>query len=299
MDYSKSINDLKNQVTALQNRSDSLANALKITNNNISSISKTIDSIKLQLTTINSQLVQLNSQLTGINANITLITAQIAILNQQYATLLAQLNALILCCNTNKINNLSWLKISGGDCLNVVEGQPGTLFLSRRTDQLRSTDNGQTWTNTNWPLGIVRSSTSIINGLSYSNFGGGMLATAALDNGWYISTDNGASYQATGQTGFGTGSPEIISLTDGRFISGHGGFLRGIWKSSGIDNKTWVQKSSGVDTYSFTRVTDDTIYACGSGPRPLTISTHKGETWSGLINTQETIDYVCAFGDSL
>jgi hypothetical protein len=95
MDYSKSINELKAQVTALQNRSDSLANALKITNSNVSNLSKTIDSIKIQLTTINTQLVQLNSQLTGINANIALITSQIATLNQQYATLLAQLNAIL------------------------------------------------------------------------------------------------------------------------------------------------------------------------------------------------------------
>lgn len=95
MDYSKSINDLKAQVTALQNRSDSLANALKVTNSSVSSLSKTIDSIKTQLTTINNQLVQLNSQLTGINANIALITSQIATLNQQYATLLAQLNAIL------------------------------------------------------------------------------------------------------------------------------------------------------------------------------------------------------------
>jgi hypothetical protein len=131
--------------------------------------------------------------------------------------------------------------------------------------------------------------------------GGGMIATAALDNGWYISTNNGNTYQATGATGFGTNSVDIITLSDGRFLAAQGGFLRGIYKSSGIDNKTWVLKyqNSNVDIYSFSIFTDDTLYACGYGVQPLLVSTNKGESWSALLNTQETIDFVCTYGDSL
>ena len=95
MDYTKAINELKEQVNVLQNRSDSLANALKITNANISNVTKTVDSIKSQLTSINTQLNQLNAQLTTINANITLITTQIAELNKQYASLLTQLTSIL------------------------------------------------------------------------------------------------------------------------------------------------------------------------------------------------------------
>jgi chaperonin cofactor prefoldin len=95
LDYTKAINELKEQVNVLQNRSDSLANALKISNTNITSLTKSVDSIKLQLTSINIQLAQLNAQLSTINANITIITAQIADLNQQYAALLAQLTSIL------------------------------------------------------------------------------------------------------------------------------------------------------------------------------------------------------------
>lgn len=299
VDYSKDINDLKALVTELQHRSDSLATALGNTNTNLSNLSKSVDSIKLKLTDIQTQIDALTLSLTTANANIAAINAQLILLNQQYASLLEQLNAILAILNNN-IKNLNWSLVSSGDCLNIIEGKLSTdLFLIRRTDVLKSTDGGSTWANTNWPLGIVRSNTSAIGGVAYSSFGNGQLAVAALDNGWYISSDDGASYQATGPTGFGTGAPGMTSLSDGSIISGNGGFLRGIYKTSGIDNLTWSQKFGGVDIYDFAKVNDDTLFSCGGGPQPLLRSDDRGETWTPVIQSQNIIDYIAIHNDSI
>ena len=300
VDYSKDINDLKALVTELQHRSDSLATALGNTNTNLSNLSKSVDSIKLKLTDIQTQIDALTLSLTTANANIAAINAQLILLNQQYASLLEQLNAILAILNNN-IKNLNWSLVSSGDCLNIIEGKLSIdLFLIRRTDVLKSTDGGSTWANTNWPLGIVRSNTSAIGGVAYSSFGNGQLAVAALDNGWYISSDEGANYQATGPTGFGTGAPGMTSLSDGRFISGQGGFLRGIYKTTGVDNLTWNQKYAGnVDIYEFAKVSNDTIFSCGSGPQPLLRSDDRGETWTPIIQGQNTIDYIAIHNDSI
>jgi len=301
VDYSKDINDLKALVSELQQRSDSLAIALGNTNTNLSNLSKSVDSIKLKLTGIQTQIDALTLSLTTANANIAAINAQLVLLNQQYASLLAQLNAILAILNAAPTTlNLTWSLVTNGDCLNIIQGKLSTdLFLIRRTDVLKSTDGGSTWANTNWPLGIVRSNTSAIGGVAYSSFGNGQLAVAALDNGWYISSDDGASYQATGPTGFGTGAPGMTSLSDGSFISGNGGFLRGIYKTSGIDNLTWSQKFGGVDIYDFAKVNDDTLFSCGGGSQPLLRSDDRGETWTPVIQSQNIIDYIALHNDSI
>ena len=220
-----------------------------------------------------------------------------------YNRALTQTEISILASDTLKNNsnlNLTWSLVSSGDCINITQGKVSNdLFLVRRTDVLKSNDGGTTWANTNWPLGIVRSNTSTVGGVAYSSFGNGQLAVAALDNGWYISSDDGANYQATGPTSFGTGAPGMTSLSDGRFISGNGGSLRGIYKTSGIDNLTWSQKYSGTDIYNFAKVNDDTLYSSGYGNEPLLKSFDKGETWTPMIQTQSAIDYITIKNDSI
>jgi len=238
-----------------------------------------------------------SSQITGLSANSTYYV-------RAYATNTAGTaygNEISFTSNSITLTlNLTWSLVTNGDCLNIIQGKLSTdLFLIRRTDVLKSTDGGSTWANTNWPLGIVRSNTSATGGVAYSSFGNGQLAVAALDNGWYISSDDGASYQATGPTGFGTGAPGMTSLSDGSFISGNGGFLRGIYKTSGIDNLTWSQKYSGTDIYNFAKVNDDTLYSSGYGNEPLLKSFDKGETWTPMIQTQSAIDYITIKNDSI
>jgi Concanavalin A-like lectin/glucanases superfamily/Carboxypeptidase regulatory-like domain/Cohesin domain len=199
------------------------------------------------------------------------------------------------------ITNLSWTKIDSGYCFKVIPNLDSTtLFLTRATDVLRSTNNGSTWSPTNWPFPIVRDGRSVTKGGAYSSFNGGMLNVARFDNGWALSVNNGSSYITSGPTGFGTESVNVLALKDGRFLASRGGFLRGIYKSSGTENTTWTNKYPGFDPYDFSRFDDDTIFSCGSYDGGLLLkSTNKGETWISTNYPNYYITDVEVIDDSL
>jgi gliding motility-associated-like protein len=187
-----------------------------------------------------------------------------------------------------EINNLSWTKISAGNCLRVTPNVDSSLlFLSRATDVLKSGDRGATWTSTNWTFPIVRDGYALSKGGAFSSFSGGMLALSRFDNGWALSSDNGNNYTTSGPQGFGTACASILALDDGRFLASRGGFLRGIYKSSGSGNSIWVSKYSGFDPYDFSAYNSNVIFSSGfnnaQGNGIVLKSTDKGETWVATI----------------
>jgi gliding motility-associated-like protein len=182
------------------------------------------------------------------------------------------------------INNLSWTKINTGNCLRVTPNADSSLlFLSRATDVLKSDDRGANWTSTNWTFPVVRDGYALSKGGAFSRFNGGMLALSRFENGWALSSDNGNNYTTSGPQGFGTACFSIHALDDGRFLASRGGFLRGIYKSSGMVNSTWSSKYSGFDPYDFSAYNSTVIFSSGfnnsQGNGIVLKSTDKGETW--------------------
>ena len=189
----------------------------------------------------------------------------------------------------------NWTQVVSGDCYRMISGGGGNLFVTRRLDILKSTNNGLNWQNANWTLGIVRDSTSVFIGGTFSNFGTGQLIVSALDNGYWISNDTGNSFIQTGPTGFGCAGNELMSLSNGRVIAAMGGFQRGIYKSEGASNDVWTNKFAGTDPYDFTAANDDTLF---SGTQNYLLqSVNSGETWN-IIQNQWVVD-VEIVGDSL
>jgi hypothetical protein len=181
---------------------------------------------------------------------------------------------------TVSLSDLSWQQVLSGDCYKLVPGPNGKLFVPRRTDLMRSYDNGSTWQNANWPLGIVRSSTSLHPGAVY-NFSTNQYIQCALDNGYWVSNDDGNSFTQTGPTGFGTGGVEMLALNNGQVLASNGGFLRGVYKSNSIANTGWINKYSGVDSYDFVSFNDVVLFSATSNN--LLKSTNQGDSWVSLF----------------
>ncbi len=191
--------------------------------------------------------------------------------------------------------DLMWTKINSTESYNLVKTNiAGKYFLNTKTTVLKSTDYGQNWTNTNWTLGIIRNISSCSWGSSFSSLNGGQLAISTIDNGYYISNDDGANYTQTGPTGFGCASAKIITLNNGRFIGSMGGFQRGIYKSSGISNSIWNKTYTlgDSDPNDFCKTEDENIiFSVGSYSTGGIIlkSTDLGETWSRITTTSYLI----------
>ena len=298
----KSQNDvLKTQITTLQKTTDSLANVLKSTNSNILNLDKKVDSLKSQLTIVLQQINILNSQLTTANANISDIQAKIIELQKKCEELFKLLNDYINSLKVAKLDNLLWTQVSTGYCWRVIPNIDSTvLFLSRTTDVLKSTNFGVDFISTGFSFPVIRESLGTVSGGAYSNFNGGQLVIAGMDKGYYMSNDNAVSFSSTGPTGFGCGSASILALNDGRFIASMGGFQRGIYKSSGTDNKTWILKfgggeaPNGIDPNNFSQ-NNNIIFSATTGTSGgnggIVKSIDQGETWTNVLSTSAASGY--------
>ncbi len=297
---------LKIQITTLQKRTDSLTNVLRTTNTSISNLDKKVDSLKSQLTLVLNQINTLNTQLTTANANIVDIQIKIAELQKKCQELYNLLNEYI---NSLNLNNLTFTKINSSDAFTVVSSNtPGKYMLITRTTVLKSEDFGTNWITTTWPLGIVRSSTSTNPGGSFSTFNNGQFIIASLDNGFYTTENFGTSFSQSGPTGFGCGSQTILTLPDGRFIAGMGGFQRGLWKSSGTNNQTWTKVwdgGSNSDPIDLTYYKNKVLYSChskGGCCSPdggLLKSSDDGQSWTKILSLSNGIHDVEIIQDSL
>ena len=184
-----------------------------------------------------------------------------------------------------KIPSYSWQLVVGGKCYKLVAGPSGKLFVPRYTDMLKSTDNGTTWSNANWTLGIIRDGYSLLAGSIY-NFVTNQLIQCALDNGYWVSNNDGNSFVQTGPTGFGTGGPEMLQLSNGRVLGTMGGFQRGLYKSNNLNNNTWTNRYPGTDTYDFVDFGNNLIF---SGTNNYLLkSTDMGDSWTSLLNDNIT-----------
>jgi len=298
----KSQNDvLKTQITTLQKTTDSLANVLKSTNSNILNLDKKVDSLKSQLTIVLQQINILNSQLTTANANISDIQAKIIELQKKCEELYKLLNDYINSLKVAKLDNLLWTQVSNGYCWRVIPNIDSTvLFLSRTTDVLKSTNFGVDFISTGFSFPVIRESLGTVSGGAYSNFNGGQLVIAGMDKGYYMSNNNAVSFSSTGPTGFGCGSASILALNDGRFIASMGGFQRGIYKSSGTDNKTWILKfgggeaPNGIDPNNFSQ-NNNIIFSATTGTSGgnggIVKSIDQGETWTNVLSTSAASGY--------
>lgn len=191
--------------------------------------------------------------------------------------------------------DLMWTKINSNESYNLVKtNTEGTYFVNTKTNVLKTTDYGQNWSNTNWTLGIIRNISSCSLGSSFSTFNGGQLVISTIDNGYYMSNDNGLNYTQTGPSGFGCAAAKIITLNNGRFIGSTGGFQRGIYKSSGTTNSTWNKTYSygNMDPNDFCKTEDESIiFAVGyySNGGIIVKSNDLGETWTVVKTTSYII----------
>lgn len=191
--------------------------------------------------------------------------------------------------------DLMWTKINSNESYNLVKtNTEGTYFVNTKTNVLKTTDYGQNWSNTNWTLGIIRNISSCSLGSSFSTFNGGQLVISTIDNGYYMSNDNGLNYTQTGPSGFGCAAAKIITLNNGRFIGSTGGFQRGIYKSSGTTNSTWNKTYSygNMDPNDFCKTeAESIIFAVGyySNGGIIVKSNDLGETWTVVKTTSYII----------
>lgn len=194
---------------------------------------------------------------------------------------------------TIQLENLKWSKVNDGLSFNLI-AVGNELFLSTQNQVLKSTDMGTSWIKLGWPAGL-----SIYGGLAYSPKNNQLIISAA-NNGWYYSTDKGLSFKQSGPTGFNTGSADILPLSNGQIIGAQtGNNVKGLYKSAGITPLIWSQKMGGVDFTSITKVTDDTLYACGVGAPAIVKSVDGGENWTAVETKSHALDYILSFQDSI
>lgn len=131
--------------------------------------------------------------------------------------------------------NCNWTQVTNTESYELLPATNNEWYLNTRTTVRKSTDGGATWTNTNWPLGIIRDNTSVVSGITHN---GSRLIVGAIDNGMYFSLNGGANFSASGPIGFGCSAEAMISLPTGTVLSTMGGFQRGIYRlPAGVN--TW------------------------------------------------------------
>ncbi len=194
---------------------------------------------------------------------------------------------------TIQLENLNWTKINDGLSINLI-AVGNELFLTKQNQVLKSTDMGTSWLKLGWPADL-----SVYGGLAYSPKNNQLIISAA-NNGWYHSTDKGLSFKQSGPTGFNTGSAAILPLSNGQIIGSQtGNNVKGLYKSAGITPLTWSQKMTGVDFTSITKVTDDTLYACGIGAPAIVKSVDGGESWTAIETKSHALNYILSYQDSI
>jgi gliding motility-associated-like protein len=185
----------------------------------------------------------------------------------------------------------NWTQVTNTESYELLPVSSTEWYLNTRTTVRKSVDGGATWTNTNWPLGIVRDNTSVVSGITHN---GTRLAVGALDNGMYTSSNGGVSYTAGGPTGFGCAAEAMISLPSGTIISTMGGFQRGLYRLTAGGN-TWGRATinpaaagAAADFSDFSRLSN-TIYSTLSGTNHqiggLYSSSDDGQNWNRRVST--------------
>lgn len=196
---------------------------------------------------------------------------------------------------TYKINNLIWSKVVSGMSIRVVPNNDSSiLMLSRQSDVLKSNDNGLNWTSTNYPAGFAND-----YGSGYSTNGSGQWVFGTNGQGWLTTSDGGNTFSNNGPGGPGCGSFFVQGINGGSLIASKTGFLRGIYKSSGVGNSTWTNKYPGVDPRGIA-VNQNGIFvaAAAGGAKIFLKSTDNGESWTSIPTNSVTND-VTIIGDTL
>lgn len=129
----------------------------------------------------------------------------------------------------------NWTQVTNSESYELLPLSSTEWYLNTRTTVRKSIDGGTTWTNTNWPLGIIRDNTSVLSGITHN---GSRLAVGAIDNGMYTSSNGGVGYTAGGPTGFGCAAQAMISLPSGTIMSTMSGFQRGLYRLT-VGSNTW------------------------------------------------------------
>ena len=178
-----------------------------------------------------------------------------------------------------------WELRFSGDVWNVAFGENHD-FLTTRTSVFRSDAGLNEWTECNWTLGIVREGTSIVNGLSWNN---DRLVVAALDNGYFMSSDLGESFVQTGPTGFGCASESILDLEGGSLVATMGGFQRGLWKCEAPPSTDWNKNYSvGADQRDIQQIGEDlfAVSHASNHPGGILRSSDFGGSWELVFATE-------------
>ena len=180
---------------------------------------------------------------------------------------------------------VDWELRFSGDVWNVAFGENHD-FLTTRTSVFRSDAGLNEWTECNWTLGIVREGTSIVNGLSWNN---DRLVVAALDNGYFMSSDLGESFVQTGPTGFGCASESILDIEGGALVATMGGFQRGLWKCEAPPSTYWNKNYSvGADQRDIQQIGEDlfAVSHASNHPGGILRSSDFGGSWDLVFATE-------------
>jgi len=203
------------------------------------------------------------------------------------------------------VSKFTWQSVFAGECYTFIRTPTvNSYFLVAKNGVQRTINGGTSWSTTNWSATYTRDGLSTTSqGGAYSSYGSGNLVVGSLDNGFYLSINNGTEYTGSGPVGYGCSSQSIIALSDGRFLASMSGFQRGIWKTSGTNNNTWSNKLPGNDPTDFSIASNGIIYcsqrsADAIGP-VLLKSNDNGENWISLFNAKKELEDCEAINDSL
>ena len=178
----------------------------------------------------------------------------------------------------------SWTPITNTESWELLPVTPTEWYLNTKTTVRKSVDGGTNWTNTNWPLGIIRDGISIVSGITHN---GTRLVVGAIDNGMYQSSNGGSTYAAGGPTGFGCSAEAMISMPSGTILSTMGGFQRGIYRLP-VGSTTWTNVQTFPADFGDFALLNSTVYATlysPNHPGGLYFSNNDGVTWSQLVST--------------